>query len=146
MWYIWLIFAGIFMVAEIITTGFLIFWLGLGALCSMLVSFFTDNLIIQTSVFLISSTIFILCTRKFANKISKNSPSISTNAYSIIGKKGIVSKEINPSLGIGQVKIGTDTWSAKSLEEVVIPENTEVLIVKIDGVKAVVTTDLSTKI
>ena len=39
MWYVWLILAGIFVIAEIMTTGFLIFWLGLGSLCAMITSF-----------------------------------------------------------------------------------------------------------
>lgn len=63
MWYVWLILAGIFVIAEIATVGFLIFWLSLGSLCAMVTSFFTDNLIIQTAVFVITSALFILCTR-----------------------------------------------------------------------------------
>ena len=42
MWYIWLIAAGIFFIVEIATIGFLIFWLGIGALLAMIASFFTD--------------------------------------------------------------------------------------------------------
>ena len=45
MWQIWLIIAGLFFVAEMITVGFLVFWLGVGALFAMVVSFFTSNLI-----------------------------------------------------------------------------------------------------
>ena len=138
MWYIWLIISGIFLIAEIITTGFLIFWLGLGALCAMIVSFFTNNLIIQTTVFLVTSTIFILCTRKFANKLSNKNDEIVTNAFSIIGKTGIVTKEINTKEGLGQVKIGADIWSAKADENEIIQTNTEVIVLGIDGVKAVV--------
>ena len=59
MWYVWLILAGIFVIAEIATVGFLIFWLSLGSLCAMVTSFFTDNLIIQTAVFVITSALFI---------------------------------------------------------------------------------------
>ena len=50
MWQIWLIIAGLFFVAEMITVGFLVFWLGVGALFAMVVSFFTSNLIAQTTV------------------------------------------------------------------------------------------------
>ena len=71
MWQIWLIAAGIFFVAEIITIGFLIFWLGIGALLAMIVSFFTSNIIIQTAVFVISSTILIFTTKPLVNKITK---------------------------------------------------------------------------
>ena len=59
MWYVWLILAGVFVIGEVLTSGFLIFWLGLGALIAMAVSFITDNIIIQTTVFLISSVILI---------------------------------------------------------------------------------------
>ena len=55
MWQIWLIASGIFFICEIITVGFLVFWLGVGALIAMLVSFFTSNIIIQMSVFVVSS-------------------------------------------------------------------------------------------
>lgn len=142
MWYIWLILAGIFFVAEIATVGFLIFWLGLGSLCAMITSFFTDNLIIQTAVFVITSTLFIFLTRPFVKKITNKDKTVVTNAYSIIGKKAIVIKEINSTLGVGQIKIDGQVWSAKPENEETIEEGTEVIIQKIDGVKAVVSSNL----
>lgn len=141
MWYVWLILAGIFVIAEIATVGFLIFWLSLGSLCAMVTSFFTDNLVIQTAVFVITSALFILCTRHLAKKLGKTDNNLTTNAFSIIGKKAIVVKEINPTLGVGQIKVDGQVWSAKSNGETVISEGTEVSILSIDGVKAVVTAD-----
>ncbi len=61
---------------------------------------------------------------------------IKTNAYSVVGKTGIVTKEINSKIGIGQIKIGTEIWSAKSDE--IIPVGNEVEVLEINGVKAVV--------
>ena len=63
---------------------------------------------------------------------------MKTNAYSIIGKKGIVISKINNIEGNGQVKIDGDVWSAKSVDDTDIPKDTEIEIVEIDGVKAVV--------
>ena len=60
MWKIWLLIAGGFTVLEIFTTGFLVFWFGVAALIAMVVSFFVENLFIQASVFLISSSILDL--------------------------------------------------------------------------------------
>ena len=62
MWYIWLIIAGIFLILEIITVGFLVFWLAIGALFAMVVSLFTSNIVIQTAVFVISSIALIFFT------------------------------------------------------------------------------------
>lgn len=143
MWYFWLILAGIFIIAEIATVGFLIFWLSLGSLCAMLTSFFTDNIIIQTAVFVVTSVLFIFLTRPLAKKLAKTDNTLVTNAFSIIGKKAIVIKEINPTLGVGQIKIDGQVWTAKSTNEEIISEGTEVLILNIDGVKAVVSTDLT---
>ena len=138
MWQIWLIAAGIFFVAEIITIGFLIFWLGIGALLAMIVSFFTSNIIIQTAVFVISSTILIFATKPLVNKITKNDKTVSTNVYSIIGKRGIVIEDINLVEGKGQIKVDGEVWSAICNGNITIPSGTEITVLEIRGVKALV--------
>ena len=94
MWYIWLILAGIFAIAEIITPSFLIIWLSAGSLCSMVTSFFTDNLVIQIAVFVISSAIFIFFTRPLAKKLTKKDKDVVTNAFAIVGKKAVMGSSI----------------------------------------------------
>lgn len=137
MWQLWVILAGMFFIIEIATVGFLVFWFGIGALIAMMVSLFVDNLIIQTTVFILSSTFLLFLTRPFANKFAQNN-NVQTNAFSIIGKRGIVTKAIDPVSGQGQIKVGTEVWSAKSANEVKIEEGSEVEILEINGVKAVV--------
>lgn len=138
MWQFWIILAGIFFVIEMATVGFLVFWFGIGALIAMVVSLFTANIAIQTAVFVFSSAILLFFTRPLVNKFTKNDTNVQTNAYSIIGKKCIVIKEIDPISGQGQVKIGTEVWSAKTLGDKKIKEGSEVEVTEIDGVKAVV--------
>ena len=146
MWYVWLILAGIFMIGEIITNGFLIFWLGLGALLAMLVSFITDSLVIQIAVFVGSSTLFILFTKPLLQKFMKKDKTVDTNAFTIVGKKAIEVKDINTTLWTRQIKVECQLWSAKPETEETIEKGTEVLILSIDGVKAVVTTNLQAKV
>lgn len=140
MWQIWLIVAGIFFVAEIFTTGFLVFWFGLGSLFAMLTSFFIDDIIIQTTVFLITSVIFIFATRPLVNKFLKTK-TVPTNVFSIIGKHGIVVKELNSIEGKGQIKVNGEVWSADELNGKTVPEGSKVVIVKIEGVKAIVSVE-----
>ena len=136
-WTIWLIFAGICFIAEFMTEGFFICWFGVGALAAMGVSFFTDNIIIQLAVFAIVSTILILSTRKLTKKMS--SKTVPTNVYTIIGKKAMVSTEVNNLKSQGQVKIDGDIWSAKTeTDDEIIPEGSTVEILKVDGVKVIV--------
>ena len=138
MWVFWLIAAGIFFIIEMATIGFLVFWLGIGSLLAMVTSFFVESIIVQFVVFLVTSTLLIIFTRPLVNKFVKVPKEIKTNAYSIIGKKGIVTSKINNIEGSGQIKIDGEVWSAKSLDEEEIEKNTEIEIVEIDGVKAVV--------
>ena len=139
MWIFWLIASGIFFIGEMATTGFLIFWLGFGALAAMGVSFLTTNLLIQLAVFAIVSILLIILTKPLVNKYIHQGETVPTNAYSIIGKKGIVTKQISNIDGVGQVKIGGEIWSAVSCDNTEIAPDTEVTVKKIEGVKVVVT-------
>lgn len=138
MWQIWLIASGVFFVIEIFTVGFLIFWLGVGALLAMIVSFFTSSIIAQTSVFVISSGLLIFATRPLVNKISKKD-AVPTNVYSIVGKKAVVIEDIDWATGKGQIKSEGEVWSAKTKDQINIPKGSEVRIESIEGVKAFVT-------
>ena len=111
--------------------------IGEGALIAMLVSFFTSNIIIQMSVFVVSSGLLIFATRPLVNKISKKDV-VPTNVYSLIGKKAIVTESIDCTPGKGQIKFEGEVWSAKSKEQINIPAGSEVEIVSIEGVKAFV--------
>ncbi len=137
MWQIWLIASGVFFILEIITVGFLIFWLGIASLITMIVSFFTSSIIFQITVFVISSGILIFATKPLVEKLTKKD-SVQTNVYSIIGKKAIVIEDIDWNKGTGQIKIGGEVWSAKTNEQIDIPKGSEVEVVDIDGVKAFV--------
>lgn len=138
MWQIWLVISGICIILEIITVGFFIFWFAIGALFAMLISFFTNNLIIQTCIFLITSTLLIFVTKPFIKKFAVNNSEIKTNVYSIIGKTGIVIKDINPEEGLGQVKIDGEVWSANTNTASNISKGTKVEVKNIKGVKVIV--------
>ncbi len=139
MWYIWLILAGVFLIVEIMTVGFLIFWLAIGSLFAMLTSFFTDNIFIQTTVFVISSSILLFATKPFVKKFAQNKSPIKTNVYSIIGKTGIVTTEIDSMHATGQIKVNGEIWSAASQNNSIIPKGNEVKVLEVKGVKAIVT-------
>lgn len=128
----------IFLIAEIITVGFLIFWLSIGSLLAMITSFFTDNIVIQTAVFVISSTILIFATKPFVKKFATNKNPIKTNVYSIIGKEGLVTEEIDPIKAIGQIKVSGEVWSAISKDNQIIPKDTKIRVTEIKGVKAII--------
>ena len=138
MWQLWLIVAGLFLVGEIFTNGFLLFWFGIASLIAMLSSFITSNIYIQAITFLISSCILLLASKPLFKKIMKSNNPIETNAFSIINKKGIVLLDIDNSKGIGQIKVNGEIWSAKSETDELITKDSNIIVVSIVGVKAIV--------
>lgn len=139
MWQIWLIAAGLFLILEMFTMGFLVFWLGIGSLLAMLVSFIApSSIILQTAVFVLSSGILIFATKPFVKKFTEKDTT-KTNVFSLVGKKAIVIEDIDWVTGSGQIKLNGEVWSAKTKEQVNISKGTEVEIESIEGVKAFVT-------
>ena len=135
MWKFWLIISGLCFAIEAVTVGFLVFWFGIGALLALATSFITDNIFIQSVVFLISSTLLMFLTRPFVKKFSSKKDEVSTNVFSLIGKEAIVIEDIDTINGKGQIKVNGEFWSAKSETTDIIPKNSKVEIISIDGVK-----------
>ena len=80
MWQFWLVLAGIFLIAEIITLGFLVFWFAVGALAAMVVSFLTSSIIIQAIVFLVVSTVLLFATKPLVDKILPKDSFVKTKS------------------------------------------------------------------
>lgn len=138
MWQFWLIASGIFFIVEIITTGFLIFWLGVAAFITMIFSFFTQDILILATIFLVCSIILIFTTKPFIKKFANNINPTKMNVDALIGKIGIVTEEINCITGTGMIKVSGQTWSAIGNNNINIKKDSTITILKINGVKAVV--------
>ena len=138
MWQIWLIIAGFFLILETITSGFLVFWFAVSALITMIFSFFIVSKTVQSAIFVVLSIVLLFATKPLAKKLTKQSTNIKTNAYSIEGKKGKVLIDIDPAEGSGQIKVNGEKWSAKSIDDSFISKDSDVKVIKIDGVKAIV--------
>ena len=135
MWLIWLILSGVFLIGEIFTISFLLFWFGIGAFLALLVSLITDNILIQIAVFTISSSLMVLFMKPVAKKIFKENNDMKSNVDSLIGKNGIVIKEINNIESKGQIKVNGELWSAFSDDNSIIEEGASVCIEDVKGVK-----------
>lgn len=139
MWHIWLIVAGVFFILETVTTGFLVFWLGIAALLALLVSLIAPtSILLQITVFILSSIALIILTKPLVNKLIHNKETVATNANAIIGKTALVTEEINSLEATGQIKLGGEIWSAKTVDSNIIPKGANVEICSIEGVKACV--------
>lgn len=135
MWLTWVIIIVILAIIEFATINLTTIWFILSGIVALIMSFFTDNLYLEFSVFVILGIILFFTTRPLLVKWLKVTPS-KTNLDRVIGMTGKVTKEIVPN-EIGEVKVDGKTWSAISKETIKNGELVE--IIKIDGVKLLVT-------
>lgn len=136
---IWLIIAVIMFVGEMVCPIFFMFWFALGALMALVVSLITSNIVIQVTVFLVTSLTLVIFMKPLTNKFFQNKTKDDLNMNGIIGKNAIVTKNIDNLKGIGEVKVSGEIWTAISENESeVIEVGKKVEILRIDGVKLVV--------
>ncbi|WP_069997443.1 NfeD family protein [Cellulosilyticum sp. I15G10I2] len=139
MWILWLIVGIVFSVAEILYSGFFLIWFAIGAFLTIIVSFFTDNILYQSVIFLVISIILLLTlTKHFAKKFASGH-TFPTNIDSLIGKKGIVIQNVGKdSFESGLVKLDGEIWTAVSQDGNAIEKGAVVQIHEIKGVRLIV--------
>lgn len=133
-WAIWLILCGVFLIIEIFTVSFLMFWPGIGAFLAFIVSVIGLNFPIQLGVFVVSTALMLIFMKPLMAKLFKTKD-VPMNSNAMIGKQALVIKEIDNLASKGQVKVNGELWSAISIDDSIIKENSTVEITGIDGVK-----------
>lgn len=135
----WLIVAVILFIGEMVCPIFFMFWFGVGAIVSLIVSLFTTNIMSQVIVFFVVSLIFVLFMKPLTNKVFKTKAKDELNMNGIIGKTAVVIKDIDNLKGVGEVKINGEVWSAiNSNDGIIIETGKKVEIVRVEGVKLIV--------
>ncbi|MFG6384032.1 MAG: NfeD family protein [Lachnospiraceae bacterium] len=133
----WLIVIVVMAIIEIITLGLTTIWFAGGALVAFLASLFGANLLVQSILFVVVSVILLAITRPLAIEYF-NKDRIKTNVEDLIGKTAVVLQEIDNLKAQGQVSINGQEWTARAVDETIIPEDIQVEIVEISGVKLLV--------
>ena len=136
--YVWIAVMIIMAVFEGVTTQLVSVWFVCGALGAAIVSFFVPVFAVQFAVFVGVSLILLLVTKPLVKK-AREVKTEPTNADRNIGKIAVVTQEINNTAGTGQVKLGGNTWTARTVNDEIIPEGAEVTVREISGVKLMVT-------
>ena len=130
MFWVWLIIVVFLGILEATTVNLVSIWFVASGLVAMILSFFTDNVMIQFGVFVILGVILMITTRKTLNKLFGHKE--KTNLDRVVGMKGRVTETI-PKDGRGAVKVDGKVWTAYANEE--IKEGNFVKILEINGVK-----------
>lgn len=133
----WLITFIVLLVCELVSSALVSVWFCGGALVAIVANLLSAPFLIQLIIFIIVSAVLLIITRPLAKKILKKD-TLKTNVSSIIGKKAVVTKEIDNTECIGEINVNGQIWSARSFDDEIIKESSNVVIEDIQGVKAIV--------
>jgi membrane protein implicated in regulation of membrane protease activity len=128
----WLIFGIILMALELIAPGVFLFWLGLAALLTGLVSFaFTPSWQVQILMFAVFAAAAVPVWRRVARHSAAgnaNSPFLNKRADALVGRVFTLEKPIVD--GAGTVRIDDTVWRVAGPDA---PAGSRVRIVQADG-------------
>lgn len=136
MWWLWIIVAVIFVIAEIFTAGFFLFWFGVGATVTAVAAFFGLDIIWQWVIFIAVTATLFTVSRPFAERFThKQPPGIGADRF--VGRRGVVLEEIDNIKNTGRIRIDKDEWRADSETDEVIPVGALVEVIRMEGTHAV---------
>ena len=124
-------------VIEIITLGLTTIWFAGGALVAFIASLLGADLAVQIILFIVVSVALMALTRPLAVNYLKRDR-VKTNAESLIGKLGVVKEKVDNLNAQGIVSVEGQEWTARAIDDEMIPLYAVVEVVEIRGVKLMV--------
>lgn len=133
---IWLIVGILLVIAEVLSGDFVLVMLGAAALAAAGASALGAADLVSVLVFAATSLGLIVGARPVIKRRLQLGQSIPMHHEALLGSKAVTLSTVDDKGG--QVKIGGDTWSARTLEGLVIEPGTAVTVIEISGATAVV--------
>jgi membrane protein implicated in regulation of membrane protease activity len=135
-YYHWLILLGVIcVIAEVFTPGFIAGCLAIGFFLAAIASYFSLSIEWQIAIFSIGVLISFFSIRPFMLRYGyKTGNKVHTNRDGIIGKTAVVVETIDNSQNKGLIKIDGDTWSARSLDNTLLPAGSNVIVDQIESI------------
>ncbi|ARQ71443.1 NfeD family protein [Streptomyces marincola] len=136
-WVWWLVAAGGFSIALVLTAMPELGMLAAGAVAGALAAGFTDSVAVQVVVFAVVSTALIAVVRPIARRSRVQPPALRSGPDALMGKSAVVLERVDARNG--RIKLAGEVWSARALGEGDSYEpGSQVSVVEIDGATAVV--------
>jgi Membrane protein implicated in regulation of membrane protease activity len=125
-WAIWLIAAGLLLIAELLTLTYYMLWLSAGAVVAAVVSLLApDDFLLQSLIGGVAALALTGLTKPLTRRFKVGKGFRDTHE-DLVGKQGVVIAKISPDRP-GIVKVGSETWSAASKEELDLDERVTVV-------------------
>jgi len=136
---VWLAIAVALVLVELLTLAFVALYVAVGAIAAAVAAALGAELWLQVLVFAAVAVASLLLTRRPLRAAMRRQPQFPSNAPTVVGKRAVVTRPILEGTGQrGQVRVGTEEWSARGASEEGIAVGVTVEVTAIDGVALVV--------
>jgi membrane protein implicated in regulation of membrane protease activity len=132
LFWLWIVLAAFFIIAEIFTMGFFLLWFGIGAAVAALLSYLDIGVAWQLVVFIVIGIAGYLLSRPLAQRMSRG-VELRVGAERFVGKTARVLETVEPLSATGRVRVEQEEWKAEPEGNETISEGETVEVVRVDG-------------
>lgn len=132
----WLIVAVVAALMEVATPHFGTVFVSVGAVAAAAAAYVGLGAVVQFALFAVVMTGSIVLLRSRILK-RMGGPGVPTRTGPLIGRHGVVTHDVDTTVGTGRVNVGGEDWAARSTEP--IATGTKVRIIGADGIVLEVT-------
>ncbi len=137
-WMLWILVAVACVVLEVVSVQIVMAYFGIGALAAAGAAALDTSTVVQIAVFALVSLILLFLTRPVVMRRMQPA-SVPSSVHALTGKRGIVTIAIDNDANAGQIRVGTEHWTARTPNEgEVVPVDSRVEVLEINGVTALV--------
>ncbi len=133
----WLAGTIILCIVEASTVGLVSIWFAGGCLVALVAAALGGPLWLQITLFLVVSGGLLALVRPMIKKVILPKTT-ATNMDRHLGKVALVTEEINNLRETGAIKLDGVVWTARTEDGTVIPVGATIEVLRIEGVKAIV--------
>ena len=132
----WLAVALVAAILEVSLPHFGCAFVSAGAVAAAAAAFFGFGVAAQIGIFVVVMTVSIVALRQ--NLLSRLAGrGIPSRTEPLVGRHGLVTHDIDPTLGTGRINVGGEDWAARCAES--LPTGTKIRVVAADGIVLEVT-------
>jgi membrane protein implicated in regulation of membrane protease activity len=136
-WVIWAVIAAALAAGEVLTLGFFLGLMALGAAVAAVAAAAGASVELEVALFVVTSVASIALIRPIALRHLKTPARLRSGTAALVGTRAVVLERVDADHG--QVKIGGEVWTARPYDEDdVFEPGVRVDVMKIDGATALV--------
>jgi membrane protein implicated in regulation of membrane protease activity len=138
-WAIWLAIALVLVIVELLSLDLVLLMFGLGALVAAIATALGVPVVLAIVVFAVVSVAMLFIVRPPLVARLHAGPTLTTGHEALVGRSAVVLEPVD--VRTGRVELSGEVWSARAADErQTFDTGIEVLVTRIDGATAVVTT------